>query len=231
MSAPVQAVVFDMDGVIVETEAVWDGVRRELAAEHGRPWPPGTQRRMMGMSSGEWTALMHDELGIPLPPPDIARQVVGRLGDRYRLSLPLIPGAAAAVRGLARRWPMAVAASSNRELIELVLELAGIAGAFRAVVASEEVGRGKPAPDVYLEACRRLGADPARSAAVEDSTNGLLAARAAGMRVIAVPNREYPPRPEALGAADRTLPSIAWLWPAVVDPAAHPAAGGASAPG
>jgi HAD superfamily hydrolase (TIGR01509 family) len=173
---------------------------------------------MQGMSSPEWSRYMHEELGLQAAPEEIAAEVVRRMGERYREHLPLLTGARQAVLRMARRFALAVASSSNRPLIDLALEQAGVADAFRATVAAEEVARGKPAPDVYLEACRRLEVEPKRAAAVEDSTNGLRAARAAGMRVIAIPNRRYPPDRSALATADVVLPSLAYLWPRVVDP-------------
>jgi len=184
----IAAVVFDMDGVLIDSEHVWDEIREELARERGGRWHEQAQRDMMGMSSPEWSRYMHDVIRLPEPPEEINEEVVHRLAARYRVELPLVEGAGEAVRRLARRWPLAVASSSNRPIIDLVLELSSLASCFRATVSSEEVARGKPAPDVYLEAARRLGADPARCAAVEDSHNGILAAKAAGMRVVAIPN-------------------------------------------
>src|SRR5262245_63008441 len=173
---------------------------------------------MMGMSSLEWSRYMHEDLGIDLPPQEISDEVVRRLQRLYRERLPLLPGARDAVERLAARWPLAVASSSNRPLIELVLELAGVADRFQVTVSSEEVERGKPAPDVYIEAARRLGVDAGDCAAIEDSEKGLLSAHAAAMRVIAIPNREFPPGNEALAAADVVLDSLAELTPDVVDP-------------
>jgi HAD superfamily hydrolase (TIGR01509 family) len=135
---------------------------------------------------------------------------------RYRESLPLIDGAVDAVRRLARAFTLGVASSSNRPLIELVLEHAGIAELFAAVVSSEEVARGKPAPDVFLETARRLGFEPVGCAAVEDSSNGIRAAHAAGMRVIAIPNTHYPPAPDALALADVVVSSAHELSPELV---------------
>jgi len=212
-----EAVVLDLDGVLLDSEQVWDEARRQLADELGGRWHERAQRDMMGMSSLEWSRYMHDELGIDLPPEEISDEVVRRLTQLYRERLPLLPGAREAVERLAQRWPLGLASSSNRPLIELVLELAGIAGHFRAVVSSEEVARGKPAPDVYLEAARRLGADPLRAAAVEDSENGILAAKAAGMRVVAIPNRLFPPGEEALAKADVVLDSLDELTPEAID--------------
>ena len=212
----IECVVFDLDGVIVDSEQVWDDVREELVRERGGRWHEGAQAAMMGMSSPEWSRYMHDELGLPESPAEINDEVVRQMLDRYRASLPLIDGAVDAVRRLAGAFTLGVASSSNRPLIEAVLEGAGITQLFAVVVSSEEVARGKPAPDVYLEAVRRLGFEPAHCAAVEDSSNGLRAAHAAGMRVIAFPNAHYPPAPDALGLADVVLTSLEELTPELV---------------
>jgi HAD superfamily hydrolase (TIGR01509 family) len=137
--------------------------------------------------------------------------IVELMAASYRDHLPLIDGASEAVERLAARWPLAVASSSNRPLIDLVLELSGLAPYFRATVSSEEVPRGKPAPDVYLEACRRLDAQPTRAAAIEDSHAGIGSAKAAGMRVLAIPNPAFPPGDEALAQADAVLVSLSSL--------------------
>jgi HAD superfamily hydrolase (TIGR01509 family) len=205
--------VFDLDGVLVESESVWDAARRDIALRNGGRWPPEAQRAMMGMSSTEWSAYMHDDLGVGMSPAEISDAVVARLAALYRQKLPLIPGAREAVLELARVWPLALASSANRPIIELALELAGLKECFIASVASEEVARGKPAPDVYLKAARRIGVPAPRCAAVEDSSNGLRSAAAAGMRVLAVPNREFPPSEDALALADDVLHSIAELTP------------------
>ncbi|MGZ8782032.1 MAG: HAD family hydrolase [Gaiellaceae bacterium] len=204
----IEAVVFDLDGVIVDSEQVWDDVRERLAKERGGRWHGGAQAAMMGMSSPEWAAYMHDEIGLKESPAEINDEVVRRMLERYRNQLPLIPGAVEAVHRLGAEFRLAVASSSNRPLIETVLERAGIAPLFDAVVSSEEVAAGKPAPDVYLEALRRLGADAGSTAAVEDSSNGIRAAHAAGLGVIALPNAHYPPKPDALALADVVLASI-----------------------
>jgi HAD superfamily hydrolase (TIGR01509 family) len=204
----IEAVVFDLDGVILRTEEVWDEVREELARERGGRYDERAQRAMMGMSSREWSRFMHEELGVPDPPEEISAEVVRRMIARYRERLPLIPGAREAVERLASRWPLAVASSSNRELIDAALELSGLAPFFRVTVSSEEVARGKPAPDVYLEAARQLEVEAERCAAVEDSQNGIRSARAAGMRVIAIPNPTFPPDEETLQQADVVLRSI-----------------------
>src|SRR5215213_4826694 len=212
-----EVVVFDLDGVIVDSEHVWDATREALARERGGRWHEGAQQDMMGMSSAEWSRYMHDVVGLADPPEEISAEVIRRMEATYREELPLIDGAAEAVARLAERWPLAVASSSNRPIIDLVLGLSGLDRFFRATVSSEEVPRGKPAPDVYLEAARRLSADPERSAAVEDSGNGILSARAAGMRVVAIPNPRFPPGEEALAAADVVILSIGELTPDVVE--------------
>jgi HAD superfamily hydrolase (TIGR01509 family) len=210
------AVIFDLDGVLVDSESVWDAVREELARESGARWHEHAQRDMMGMSSLEWSRYMHDELGVPMTPEEISRVVVERLLERYRRALPLLPGAVETVRELSERWPLGLASSSNRPVIDLVLELSGLAACFIATVSSEEVGRGKPAPDVYLEAARRLEVDPRACAAVEDSTNGIGSAKTAGMVVAVIPRPDFPPAPEALGLADLVLRSLGEL-PAALD--------------
>jgi HAD superfamily hydrolase (TIGR01509 family) len=212
----IEAVIFDLDGVLVDSEHVWDEARRQLAAERGRPWPERATRDMMGMSSLEWSRYMHDVIGVTDSPEQISSEVVRRLEEIYRRDLPLVEGAIGGVKRLAARWPLGLASSSNRKLIDLVLELTELARYFRATVSSEEVGRGKPEPDVYLEAARRLEVSPERCAAVEDSDAGIRSAKAAGMRVLAIPNPRYPPRDEALELADLLLSSLADLTPSAV---------------
>jgi HAD superfamily hydrolase (TIGR01509 family) len=213
----IEAVVFDLDGLLIETEEIWDEVREALARERGGRWSDSAQRDMMGMSSTEWSRYMHETVGLAEAPEEINELVVERMAERYRSRLPLLPGAVEAVERIAAGWPLGVASSSNRRLIDLVLELSGLAPKFRATVSSEEVARGKPAPDVYLEAARRLGVEPADAAAVEDSESGIRSASAAGMRVVAIPNRSFRPSEEALDLADVVLDSLAELTPAAIE--------------
>jgi HAD superfamily hydrolase (TIGR01509 family) len=212
----IEAAVFDLDGLLIESEEVWDAVRERYVREQGGRYDSEVQRAMMGMSAPEWSRYLHEVAGVPEEPDAINAEVVRRLLADYRRELPLLPGAVDAVRRIAARFPLALASSSNREIIDAVLELAGIADLFRVTVSSEEVARGKPAPDVYLEAARRLGIDAGRCAAVEDSNAGIRSAKAAGMRVIAIPNRSYPPDPQTVATADVVLDSLDELTPAVV---------------
>ena len=204
----IEAVVFDLDGVLVDSEHVWDEVREALARERGGRWHERAQADMMGMSSTEWSRYMHDVIGLAESPEEISAEVVQRMEQRYAERLPLVDGAVDAVRRLAGTFRLALASSSNRPLIDAVLEASGLAAYFEATVSSEEVARGKPAPDVFLDAARRLVVDAGACAAIEDSGNGIRAARAAEMRVVAIPNRRYPPPEHALALADVVLDSI-----------------------
>jgi HAD superfamily hydrolase (TIGR01509 family) len=213
----IEAVVFDLDGLLLDTEELWDEARRQIAEELGGRWREDAQRAMMGMSSPEWSRYMHDVIGVPDPPERISGEVVERMEDLYRRRLPLVDGAIEAVRRIGARWPLAIASSSNRPLIELFLELTGTRDLFRATVSSEEVAHGKPASDVYLEAAARLGVAPERCAAIEDSENGIRSAAAAGMVVVAIPNAAFPPSREALSLAAVVVDSLAELAPEVIE--------------
>jgi HAD superfamily hydrolase (TIGR01509 family) len=215
----IEAVIFDMDGVLIQSEEVWDEVREQYVGERGGRYDAEVQRALMGMSSTEWSRYLHETAGVPEEPAAINDEVVRRMLDAYRDHLPLIDGAKDAVRRLAGRYRLAVASSSNRPLIDTVLEVAGLAQYFDATVSSEEVAHGKPAPDVYLEAARRLGVESHRCAAIEDSHGGIRSAKAADMRVIAIPNPSYPPDDASLAQADVLLGSLDELTPELIDAA------------
>jgi HAD superfamily hydrolase (TIGR01509 family) len=204
----IEAVVFDLDGVLLQSEEVWDAVRERYVRERGGRYDEEVQRAMMGMSAPEWSAYLHEDAGVPDEPDTINDAVVERMLDAYRRRLPLLPGAVEAVRRAAAAFPLALASSSNRAIFEEALQLAGIEKCFRATVSSEEVARGKPAPDVYLEAARRLEVRPEQCAAVEDSHAGIRSAEAAGLRVLAIPNAGYPPDEEALRLAHAVVGSL-----------------------
>jgi HAD superfamily hydrolase (TIGR01509 family) len=200
------AVIFDLDGVLVDSERIWDEVRRAVVAEHGGTWLPEATRAQQGMSTPEWARYLVEELGAQLSPPEIATLVVKRMAARYAAEPPLIPGAVEVVRQVSARWPVAIASSSPVVLIKGFLDVTGLP--VGAAVSSEQVGAGKPAPDVYLRAAELLGVAPADCAAVEDTTNGLRSALAAGMTVYAVPNPHFPPDPEVLGKATAVVEKI-----------------------
>jgi HAD superfamily hydrolase (TIGR01509 family) len=212
----VAAVVFDLDGVLLDSEQVWDEVRRDLVAREGGTWRPDATAAMMGMSSPEWSAYLHDELGVAMPADAISEAVVAGVVARYDEQLPLLPGARDAVTRLAAHWPLGLASSSNRPIIEHFLDASGLRNSFAVTVSSEEVARGKPAPDVYLAAVERLGAAPARCVAIEDSSNGIRSAAAAGLAVVAVPNPHFPPAPDALALAATVLDGLSALTPEVI---------------
>ncbi|MBB2942798.1 HAD superfamily hydrolase (TIGR01509 family) [Actinoplanes lutulentus] len=211
----VKAVVFDLDGVIIDTEEVWEEVRRAYVAEFGREFLPDSQDRMMGMSTGEWSAHLADEVGVPRTAEQVAADVLGRMAERYKEALPLIPGAVDVVRSLTD-YRLALASSSARILIDQVLATAGITDAFEVTLSTEEVPRGKPAPDVYLAAVQKLGLTPDDCAAIEDSSNGLRSAAAAGLAVIAVPHGVYPPAADALAQARLVVSGISEITPEAI---------------
>lgn len=209
--AVINAVVFDLDGVLIDSEPVWELVRRQFVADHGGHWPPDAQSRLMGMSTQEWARYLSHDLGVHLPPNRVAEEVIDQMAARYREHLPLMPGAVDAVNRLAARWPLGLGSSAPAALIESVLVTAGLRERFAVVMSTEQVPSGKPAPDIYLAVTERLDVPPGECAAIEDSTNGLRSAAAAGLSVIAVPHPKYPPDPAALAQAKLTLTDLTGL--------------------
>jgi HAD superfamily hydrolase (TIGR01509 family) len=199
-------VIFDMDGVLVDSEQVWDQARRDVVDAHGGTWKDSATRDMLGMSSKEWSVYVVSELGAQLSPEQVNDAVVEAMLRGYEAHLPLLPGAREAIERLGARHTLGLASSSNRPVIDLVLATMGVSDRFAATVSSEEVARGKPAPDVYLEAMRQLGIR--EGVAIEDSENGIKSAHAAGLRVIAIPNPHFPPADDALALADEILPDL-----------------------
>jgi HAD superfamily hydrolase (TIGR01509 family) len=209
----IEAVLFDLDGVLIDSEDRWDAARREVAQHHGGQWQDGATEAMQGMSSPEWAAYLHDQLKVDAPREQITREVVDRLLAGYEHDVPLLPGAMAAVQRLAARWPLGLASSANRPVIDMVLDRSGLGPYFAVTVSSEEVPRGKPAPDVYLDAASWLDIQPPACAVIEDSANGIRAGAAAGMRVVAIPNHRFSPPDDVLALADVILPGLAELTP------------------
>ncbi|MFE3956112.1 HAD family hydrolase [Nocardia sp. NPDC059091] len=208
------AIVFDMDGVLIDTEPIWEEVRRAYVEEMRGRWLPDTQDRLMGMSTAEWSRYLSEELLDGRRTPDeVAEDVITRMAAHYSDHLPLMPDAVDTVRRLAGIYTLGLASSSPRRLIDVVLDHMGVTDLFAATVSTEEVARGKPAPDGYLEAAARLGIDPDACVAIEDSSNGLRAAHAAGMTVIAVPHPKYPPAVDALALAAYVADSLKEVTP------------------
>lgn len=213
------AVIFDLDGTLTDTEHLWDLVRREMAAEDGISWPEDASRAMMGMSTQEWSAYLSQVVGFQGTAEELARRSIAGMREHYRRGIQLLPGAIAAVRRMQAQWPVALASSSPRVLIDTAVDLMGLGEVFVTTVSTEELGgAGKPAPDVYLEACRILGVAPAQAVAIEDAHNGILAAKAAGMAVIAIPPHFNPPPASTLALADAVLDNLDELSVALVEP-------------
>lgn len=212
----IQAVIFDLDGVIVDSEQWWDEVRHGLAIEQGLQWPDDATRRMQGMSTEEWSTYLNETVGIAGRPHEIAQLVIEAMAARYASSLPLIKGATEAVTEIASRWPVGIASSSPRVLIDTVLRSSGLGEVVSASLSTEQVSAGKPSPAVYLAVADLLGVEPSHTVGVEDSSNGLRSASAAGLIVVAVPNPAYPPAADAIELADAILADICLLTPSVV---------------
>jgi HAD superfamily hydrolase (TIGR01509 family) len=216
----VAAVVFDLDGVLIDSEELWDQARKRLAAEAGLPWPADATRAMQGMSTPEWSQYLVDTVGVPGSASDVALATIDRMADEYARTLPLLPGAVEAVQRMGARWPLGLASSSPRRLIDSVLEAAGLTAYFKVTVSTEEIAAGKPSPLVYQTVTVRLGVPPDRTVAIEDSSNGLRSAAAAGLIVIALPNRAFPPAADALALAAVRIEQLDDLTPEIVEAAA-----------
>lgn len=192
------AVIFDMDGVLVESEHLWEENWIRYSSMHDYTWLASDTAMVQGMSVPEWARYLAGQIGSNDPHHIMEDIVANMIASLHGGRVELLPGSYEMVMTAAARVPIAVASSASYRFIEAVLEATGLRPSFGAVVSSEQVPRGKPAPDVYEEAARRIGVDPTRVIAIEDSSNGLRAAAAAGMHVIALPNATYPPKPDAL---------------------------------
>ena len=208
------AVLFDMDGVLVDSEHRWNDVRRAYARERGRPWTEDDQRAVMGANSREWSEIMRERLRLDETPEQVLADIVAGVVGQFRMgAVEVIPGAPGAVRRIAASHPVALASSSHREVIAAALDMMGLHDAFGATVSSDEVPRGKPDPGVYQHAARMLGVDPTRCLVIEDSTNGVLAGKAAGSFVVLVPSATVVAAAEAFEAADLVVARLADLDP------------------
>ena len=197
------AVLFDMDGVLVDSEHHWNSIRAAYAAARGRPWGIDDQHAVMGANSRQWATTMRDRLGLAESPDAIGADIVASVVARFHAGgIPVIPGAPEAVRRIAARLPVAIASSAHADVIAAAVDALGLHGVFGAVTSSDEVPHGKPEPDVYRLAAERLGVAPERCLVVEDSTNGVLAGKAAGAFVVLIPNANVPPTPLAFESAD-----------------------------
>lgn len=193
-----EAIIFDLDGTLADTETVWDGIRQGLAEEAGVEWPTGATRAMMGMSTREWSTYLAEEVGLPFAPDEVAKLTIDKMAQHYREGVTLLPGAVESVRRMAAHYLVGIASSSPRVLIDAFVDVLGISDLIQVSVSTEEVERGKPAPDGFIKACALLGVEPGAAIAIEDSTNGIVSALAAGMTVIAVPPHFHPPSRELL---------------------------------
>jgi HAD superfamily hydrolase (TIGR01509 family) len=204
----IRAVIFDLDGVLIDSEPVWERVRRAYVAAAGGRWQPDSQRRLMGMSTDEWADYLSRDLSVGRPSTVVAREVIDRMAEQYAAAVPLLPSAVSIVRDLSGRYRLGLASSSPRRLVDEVLADAGLTDAFAATRSTDEVRHGKPAPDVYLSVAAALGIEPADCVAVEDSSNGVRSAAAAGTIVVAVPRPAYPLDDDAIAGAAVVLPSL-----------------------
>jgi HAD superfamily hydrolase (TIGR01509 family) len=205
---PVEAVIFDMDGVLVDSEVYWQESREDFARAVGKIWKPEDQRQAMGRSTVGWAQLMQERLAVDMPIDNIIADIKARVIARYEQRLPVLPGALEAVKKAASAYEVALASGSETSIIQLVMERTGLGEIFDVVVYGDTIPRGKPAPDIYLETARRLGVPPEQAVGIEDSANGIRALKAAGMYAIAVPSPAFLLPDEILALANATLPSL-----------------------
>ena len=205
---PIQAVIFDMDGVLVDSEEYWWQSRVAFAEQLGKVWSFDDQRTAMGRNTVEWARVMQERLQIDMPLDEIIERVRGGVIARLEQRLPVLPGALEAVQKAASAYPVALASGSPKLVIDTVMQLTGLDKVFEHIVYADDMAHGKPAPDVYFETARRLGIAPENCIGIEDSGNGVRALHAAGMYIIAVPSPGFALRDDVLALAHRTLPSL-----------------------
>lgn len=223
----IEAVVFDMDGVLIDSEVLWQRVREDFAAERGLPWRQQDQEALMGCSTEVWSVRMCERLALTdISPAELATDILGRVQRAFETHLPVRPGAAEVLAALGQRWPLALATGSPRELADCALRLTGFGKHFQATVCGDEVRHGKPHPEIYQRAVAALGVAPSRAAGIEDSANGLRALRAAGLWAIAAPGEAFPLLPAELALGHAVVQHLSAITPDFV--AALPRAGSAA---
>ncbi|MEM7531312.1 MAG: HAD family phosphatase [Chloroflexota bacterium] len=205
----IEGVIFDMDGLLVDSEPVWDRARAALAAQYGKSWTTADHHNVMGVSTAEWTEYMINHFGATMPPEEMQKLVIDQMVAMYNERIPFFPGAVELVQTVAANYPTGLASGSPRQLIDIVTGYEAFEGCFQVILSADEIGKGKPAPDVYLATAERMGIDPIKCACLEDSGFGILSGKAAGMMVIAVPDERFPPVDEYLAKADIVLGSLA----------------------
>lgn len=205
----IKAVVFDLDGLLIDSEPVWFRARAEMFGRFGLEWTDADQKRLMGVSTATWIEYLTKKLQGRMSSTEIAEESLSKMVSYYRAGeVPLMPGAGQALEACAGRYKLGLASGSPRVLIDAALSGATWQLFFSEMLSSDEVNRGKPAPDAYLEIMRRMGVASKETVVIEDSGNGILAGKAAGVRVIAVPNPNLLPAPEALREADAVIDSL-----------------------
>ena len=208
----INAVIFDMDGLLVDSEPAWNRARVELLAQHGKTWTEADQLAQAGVHTDVWVSALYEKLGGQLGREQVFEEIVGRMAGYYEGGeVPILPGAEEALSACAGRYRVGLASGSPARLIEACLHGAGWGGFFEGLISSDEVDHGKPAPDVYVELMRRMALDPAATAVIEDSGAGIRSGKAAGARVVAVPNPSTDPGPDVLSLADTRIASLTEL--------------------
>ncbi|MBZ0298860.1 MAG: HAD family phosphatase [Anaerolineae bacterium] len=205
---PIKAVIFDMDGVLVDSEVYWWRARQAFARDLGKVWTDEGQRRVMGPSTIEWARIMKDILQPAMSVEAIMDDIIRRVMAQYDAQLPTRPGALAAVHLAAQHYRVGLASGSPTAVIQHVLRLTGLDSVFEVVVYGDDMARGKPAPDIYFEALRPLAVMPEAAVGIEDSGNGIRALKAAGMKAIAAPSPDFPLSEEIMKLADAYIPSL-----------------------
>lgn len=205
---PIEAVIYDMDGVLVDSEVYWDKSRIEFARDRGLVWTDEFQRLAMGRSTVGWARVMQEKLALDEPIDAIIAEMKARVIAHYEARMPARPGALESVAHIKRHFRVGLASGSPTDIIKAVLRITGLDQLFEVMIYGDEAPRGKPAPDIYLEALKQLGVAPAVSLGIEDSANGLRSLRAAGMFAVAAPSPDYPLPDDVLALAHAHITTL-----------------------